>query len=309
MITNRYRLMALQYALLDIFADAPFQGTQIPVVVVDEGELSDQQKTAIASEFQQTETVFLELTSVDSRVSVFSGKGKVAFGAHTILAASYIAYERKLTEDKGSYASYKLQQNSEVIDCFIDQADSGPGAIQFSRSLKPVIDRYTPPAGRIAEALQLDEKHIAFSKYRPMVVSIDHPILIVPVTRVEHVLQARPNASVWTELLADTYATEMFLFAPGSITGSSEFHGRLLNPDLARGVFPPIGGVMPEFVAYLAEQENTAPGTHTFSIDRGSEDTRKSVLRVEFDKRPGKSTQCRIGGNVIKMGVGTLLYP
>jgi len=35
---------------------------------------------------------------------------------------------------------------------------------------------------------------------------------------------------------------------------------------------------------------------------------RKSILHAEFDKKPGKEVKCRIGGNVIKMGVGELLY-
>ena len=65
---------------------------------------------------------------------------------------------------------------------------------------------------------------------------------------------------------------------------------------------------MPEFIAYLAEQGETAPGTHTLSVDRGSHETRKSILHAEFDKRPGKEVRCRIGGNVIKMGTGSLLY-
>jgi len=36
--------------------------------------------------------------------------------------------------------------------------------------------------------------------------------------------------------------------------------------------------------------------------------TCKSILHAEFDKKPGKEVKCRIGGNVIKMGVGELLY-
>lgn len=40
------------------------------------------------------------------------------------------------------------------------------------------------------------------------------------------------------------YTSQLFLFAPGSITGQPQFHGRLLNLDLGRDVFPPIGGRM-----------------------------------------------------------------
>ncbi|MCG8394786.1 MAG: PhzF family phenazine biosynthesis protein [Pseudomonadales bacterium] len=298
--------MALDYALLDVFAGVPFQGTQIPVVMLD-ADASDASKMAIASEFQQTETVFIEPGS-NELATVFNGKGRRLFGAHTILAASYVAHEMGLSKDEGRFASFLLKQNDKLIESFIDKGEEVPGSIQFARVLTPTIDRYTPEIPRLAAALNIDEKHISFSKYKPMVVSVDTPTLIVPFTRPEHVLAASLNAERWGELFGDVYTSELFLFAPGSITGETEFHGRLLNPNLPRDVFPPIGNVMPEFIAYLAEQEETAPGTHTFSVDRGSPDTRKSILHAEFDKKPGREVRCRIGGNVIKMGMGKLLY-
>lgn len=301
--------MALAYSLLDVFADSPFQGIQIPVVLLNGQKLSDAHKQAIASEFQQTETVFIDTAAKAEPASVFNSKGPCLFGAHTILAASYMAYEKGLVQDQGDYSTFTMTQQKQPIESFIDNAADGPGAIQFSRTLMPSIDRYTPEIPKLAAALNTDERHISFSKYKPMVISVDRPVLIIPFTRPEHVLAASLNPERWADLAGHVYTSQLFLFAPGSITGQSQFHGRLLNLDLGRDVFPPIGGVMPEFIAYLAEQADTAPGTHTFSMDRGSETTRKSILHAEFDKRPGKEVRCRIGGHVIKMGVGELLYP
>ncbi|MES3041771.1 MAG: PhzF family phenazine biosynthesis protein [Pseudomonadota bacterium] len=301
--------MALAYSLLDVFADSPFQGVQVPVVSINGHTLSDEQKQALASEFQQTETVFIDAGSKSNPVSVFNSKGPCLFGAHTILAASYIAYEKGLVTDEGKYSTLSFTQQKQVIDSFIDNAEDGPGAIQFSRTLTPTIDHYTPKIPQLAAMLNTDERHISFSKYKPMVVSVDHPVLIIPFTRPEHVLAASLNAERWADLAGHVYTPQLFLFAPGSITGQTQFHGRLLNFELGRGALPPIGSVMPEFIAYLAEQAETPPGTHTFSIDRGSQTTRKSILHAEFDKRPGREVRCRIGGHVIKMGTGELLYP
>ena len=302
--------MTLEYALLDVFADAPFQGTQIPVVNSAGRVLDEATRKAIASEFQQTETVFIEPESAVP-ASVYNSRGPQRFGAHTILAASFMAYELGLSKAEGSFASFVLQQETGLIESFIDNSDSNdgkPGNIQFARVLSPTFDRYTPELAGLAAALNTEEKHIAFSKYKPMVVSVDRPTLIVPFTRPEHVIAASLNQERWTELLGDVYTSELFLFAPGSITGGTEFHGRLVNPNLPKDAYPPIGNVMPEFIAYLAEQAETAPGTHTFSVDRGSADSRKSILHAEFDKKPGREVRCRIGGNVIKMGEGKLLY-
>ena len=301
--------MALAYSLLDVFADSPFQGVQVPVISLNGHVLSDEQKQALASEFQQTETVFIDAAAKGDPASVFNSQGRCLFGAHTILAASYIAYEKGLVTNEGKYSTLSFTQQKQVIDSFIDNADDGPGAIQFSRTLTPTIDRYTPSVPQLAAMLNTDERHISFSKYKPMVVSVDHPVLIIPFTRPEHVLAASLNAERWADLAGHVYTPQLFLFAPGSITGQTQFHGRLLNFELGRGALPPIGSVMPEFIAYLAEQAETTPGTHTFSIDRGSQTTRKSILHAEFDKRPGREVRCRIGGHVIKMGMGELLYP
>ena len=300
--------MTIQYSLLDVFAESPFQGTQIPVVLPNGKTLSDQAKTTIAGEFHQTETIFIESINNEKVFSVYNEKGKTLFGAHTILAGSFAAHELGLTIDEGNFASFQISQNQQKIDSYIDKSNSDFGSIQFARTLAPTIDRYTPEIKHIAEALSLDEKHISYSKFRPLVVSVDRPILMVPFTKAEHVLNARLNTSGWNNLQSELYTAELFLFAPGTITGTSDFHGRLFHPDLARDFYPPIGGVMPEFIAYLAEQEHTAEGTHTFIVDRGSKDSRKSVVHVEFDKRVGRETKCRIGGKVIKMGSGSLFF-
>ncbi len=142
-----------------------------------------------------------------------------------------------------------------------------------------------------------------------MVISVDHPVLIIPFTKPEHVQATSFNVQRWADLAGHVYTPQLFLFAPGCITGSTQFLGRLINPELGRDVLPPIGNVMPEFIAYLTEQADLADGTHTFAIDRGSDTSRKSILHAEFYKRPGREVRCRIGGHVIKMGVGELLYP
>lgn len=299
--------MSLQYSLLDVFANEPFQGTQIPVIFLGEDNFSEEQKIAIAREFQQTETVFFTNTQ-QKQASVYNTNGMCSFGAHTILAASYMAFEQGLAIDKGNYSSYTLEHQDQKIECFIDRTNQDIGSIQYARALNPTIDRYTPEISKLAAALNTEERHISFSKYKPMVVSVDKPILIIPFTRPEHVIQASIHIERWMALSADIYTSDIFLFAPGSITGTTQFYGRLLNPHLAKDAFPPIGNAMAEFIAYLAQQSETQEGTHTFTIDRGSLTTRQSILQAEFDKHEGREIKCRIGGHIIKMGAGELYY-
>ncbi|ARU58843.1 phenazine biosynthesis-like protein [Oleiphilus messinensis] len=300
--------MPVTFSLLDVFADVPFQGTQIPVVETDDA-LSEDMRTAIAGEFRQTETVFVNRKDIEHPFSVYNHRGPVAFGAHTILAASFVAEKTGLTHDEGSFSVLRLQDEMQQIESFIDKTVQGADSIQYKCLLRPTLDAYTPELSRIAQALQVEEKHFTYSRYKPLLVSVDHPILIVPLTKPEHILAANLVKAQWASLLSDIYASEILLFSPGSISGMTDFHGRLINPYLAQDDYPPIGSAVPEFIAYLAQLPETAEGTHTFSIDRGSLNTRKSVIHAEFDKRKGKETQCRIGGRVIKVGEGRLLVP
>ena len=298
--------MAIQYFLLDVFADSAFQGTQIPVVIV-ESPLPTEFKTSIAGEFKQTETVFIEPNNTACPCTVYNAEGPTFFGAHTTLAAAYMAEELNLSTKEAHYSSFTFTDNSRVIHTFIDQSSENHTTVQYSRTLTPTIDICTPDPHRVAEALSFDVKHMQYSKYQPAVVSIEQATLMIPVTKPEHVLAAKLKNDQWSMLLADVYAKNIFLFAPGSITGKTHFHGRLLNPSISAAEFPPIGSVMPEFIAYLCSQKQTPIGTLALSIDRGTPETRKSIIHIEMDNQPKKPITCRIGGKVIKIGNGTLL--
>ena len=72
---------------------------------------------------------------------------------------------------------------------------------------------------------------------------------------------------------------------------------------------PPVGAALPAFAAYLAEQPSTRQGTYTFTVERGFDATRKSLLHAEMDKKPGKGLKLRVGGSVVSVTSGTLHLP
>ena len=300
--------MNINYHLYDVFADAPFAGTPIAVVSANT-PLDDQTKIKIAAEFGYSETVFYDRANSVSPFSVYNPKGKTRFGAHTTLAAAQQAFELGLGHQVGSYSEYNLQDSGLSIDTYLDSTSTADEKlILFARHFDFTTDRFVPELSRIAEALTIDVKHLSYSRYKPRLVSVDSPVLVVPVTRPEHVLSARLDPKQWSSLLAEVYANSILLIAPGSISGNSDFHGRLITPQQDAAACPPIGSVLPEFIAFLCCHENTASGTHTTSIDRGSHESRESVIHIEFDYRGGNQAKCRVGGKVILMAEGQFVY-
>lgn len=72
---------------------------------------------------------------------------------------------------------------------------------------------------------------------------------------------------------------------------------------------PPIASAMPAFSAYLCAHDHIKQGAHTFVIDRGSMDKRKSVLNIEMDNKLEETLTIRVGGPAMITAEGTLLAP
>ena len=300
--------MEISYLLYDVFADAPFAGTQIAVVTAD-STIDEHLKIQIAAEFGYSETVFYDQTKPDSPFSVYNRQGKTSFGAHTTIAAAQKAFDLGLGNKAKDYSGYQLKDGNLSVDTFLDSNRAAEDRLTlFARHFDFTTDRFVPEQSRIAEALRIDVKHLSYSRYKPRLVCVDTPVLVVPVTRPEHVLSARLDSSLWTSLLSEIYASSILLIAPGSIGGRADFHGRLIAPKFEASACPPIGSVIPEFIAYLSTNEDTPKGTHSMSIDRGSPDSRQSLIHIEFDYRGGTQAKCRIGGKVILMAEGRFVY-
>lgn len=299
--------MKLPFRIYDVFAESPFEGTQIAVVLSDQ-ELEESVKTKLVSEFNHSDTVFVNQGDKNSPFSVYNEKGKTTFGAHTTLAAAQTAHDLNMSRSVGKYFEFDLKDSERTVNTFIDNAPPKDALVLFSRHFDFTIDQYVPELSNIAQALSVDVKHLSYSRYKPRMVSVDAPVLVVPMTKPEHVIGAQLDNKQWSSLLSEIYASYILLIAPGSITGKADFHGRLIHPGLKPKEYPPIGSVIPEFISYLCSCEETSSGTHSVTIDRGSYESRQSLLHTEFDFRGGQQAKCRIGGKVILMSEGSFVY-
>ncbi len=103
-------------------------------------------------------------------------------------------------------------------------------------------------------------------------------------------------------------ANEILLFSAQTDISHSNFHARLLGPNIGIHEDPTIASAMPAFAGYLRAHEHIKQGTHTFVIDRGSLDKRKSVLNIEMDNKQEETLTIRVGGPATITGEG-ILYP
>ncbi|MBF8270315.1 MAG: PhzF family phenazine biosynthesis protein [Gammaproteobacteria bacterium] len=89
----------------------------------------------------------------------------------------------------------------------------------------------------------------------------------------------------------------------------SNFHARLVGPNIGMHEDPPIGSAMAAFTGYLCAHEHIKQGTHTFVIDRGNVTTRRSVLNIEMDHKGEEELTIRVGGPAVMVSAGSMDLP
>ena len=304
--------MQYKYYIADVFTEEPFNGAQIAVFPNADG-LDQIKMQLLASELNLSETAFIFSPANGTgkrRMRIFTPHAEIDFAGHPIIAVRHVLASIGEVKLEQEYTPLKQEQNIGVIDVNITQKDGKPVLIQFSMETKPVIDRFVPKEEQIAEVLSLIEADIDNKKFNPLLVYSDQSYLIVPVKTYSAVRAAKFNFSAWSQSMAPAcIANEILLFSTQTDISHSNFHARLLGPNIGIHEDPPIASAMPAFTGYLCAHDHIKQGTHTFVIDRGSLDKRKSVLNIEMDNKQEENLTIRVGGPAVITGEGTLLIP
>ena len=303
--------MSHTYYTADVFTQTTFQGAQIAVFPAA-ANFDDEQMSLIARELNLSETVFVSPGEKDDhfKLRIFTPLKEISFAGHPVLATAKALVEDGLITLSGGKASVCFQQKAGDLSVNIDQREGEPLFVQFSLSSDPVIDRYTPRASELAALLSIDESEIDTHTFQTRLVSVDLPYLILPLKSQAAVRKARFDMKAWSQSSAPAMAAqEILVFSNKTDNTDTDFHARLLGPSIGVHEDPPIGSAMPCFTGYLGSHDAIREGTYTFIIDRGTFETRRSVLAIEMDNHADKATALRVGGNVVLVSKNSLLLP
>ncbi len=301
--------MSYRYYIADVFTQELFGGAQIAVLPEAEG-LSDAQMQSIAEELSLTETVFVTRSGSDQsfKTRIFTPKKELDFAGHPIIAAAYIlAYSGRIDVPAG-ITKVVFEQNSGSVEINISMADDKPAFVQFTRKVSSVIDHFAPTDEELAAFLTINSTDLDHLKYTPRLVSCGAPYLIVPLWNYQSVRNARFNFNAWSQSIApQTAAQEILLFSPKTPYSNADFNLRLLGPNIGIYEDSPVGNAIPAFASYLCSFEFTRQGTYTFSVDRGDDKNRRSVLNIEMDNKGEELLPLRVGGEAVIFAEGDIL--
>jgi trans-2,3-dihydro-3-hydroxyanthranilate isomerase len=304
--------MKYSYYIADVFTQRIFNGAQIAVFPHADG-LEAETMAKIARELNLSETVFIFHHPEQAnrrRMRIFSPLAELDFGGHPVIAAGYVLGICGDIELSTSVTPVIFEQNAGAIEANISSTNGQPSFVQFSRTVKPLVDHFAPSDGELAQFLSIAQSELDHKKYSPRLVSCGFPYLVVPVWNYDTVRRARFNYAAWSQSIApQTAAQEIMLFAPKSPNPDADFNVRLLGPRIGIHQDPPVGSAMPALCAYLCSFDHTQKGTHAFSVERGDDKTRRSVISLEMDNKREESLNIRIGGYAVLVAEGCIQLP
>ena len=304
--------MEYQYYMADVFTNTVFNGAQV-AVFPDAGSLTKDQMAVLARELNLSESVFVvpaESAEVTRRLYTFSPEGELDFAGHPLIAAAFVLASCGEIELTGSNTRVVLEQNFGVIEVNISSNQGKPDFVQFTRQFSSIVDRFAPTDTELARILSIETSHIDGKTYMPRLVFCGAPYLVVPIHDYETVRSAKFNFDAWSQSIApQTTAQEILLFSAKNPHNDADFNVRLVGSNIGLHKDPPVGSAMPAFAAYLCSHEHVREGTYTFTVDRGDDQHRRSVLNLEMDKKGEQSLTLRIGGEAVMVAQGSIQEP
>ena len=304
--------MQYKYYIADVFTNQPFNGAQIAVFPYADG-LDQAQMQLLARELNLSETAFVFSPTngtAKRRIRIFTPYSEIDFAGHPIIAVGHVLASIGELKLEQKHTPLLIEQNIGTIEASVTQDEGKPSLVQFSMETEPVVDRFVPADKEIASVVSLDESDIDNSKFQSRLVFTEQSYLVVPIKTYTAIRNAKFDYNTWSQSIAPTcMAKEILLFSKQTDVRHSNFHARLLGPEIGVNDDPPIGSAMPAFTGYLCDHDHIKEGTHTFVIDRGFATTRKSVLNIEMDNKKNESLEVRVGGPAVMVGEGIMTIP
>lgn len=304
--------MQLAYYTADAFTNETFQGAQI-AVLPESGDLDTVQMQNIAAEFNLSETVFITAVEESQKIyaRAFSPRAEVPVFGHPLVAAAHVAAASGLLSLPDGTHDLEINCNEEAIELAIKVENGLPQQVQYAVSVCPRVDRFVPTRSELAAILNLSVDDLeAPDNLRPLLVACPRPYLVLALKNRQAVRRAKFDFGSWSDSSAPSMlAQEILLVATDAQEQTADFHGRLVGPEIGVNEDPPVGAALPALAAWLCEHDHIRSGTYPFAVERGSRDTRHSLLHVEMDNLGKESLRLRIGGSAVVVCEGRITLP
>ncbi|MEV0128711.1 PhzF family phenazine biosynthesis protein [Dactylosporangium sp. NPDC050688] len=305
--TETQSFPGVDFVYVDVFASTPLTGAPLTLVTDADG-LTDVQMRAVAREFNQSETTFVQRSPVPGatrRLRSFTPTGEEVFGAgHNALGAwLWLASSGRLGP-AGQDATFTQHIGEDVLPVHV-RHDGGRTVVAMEQS-PPVFGAVVADRAGLAAALGLREDDLVPD--RPaQVVNTGAGHLLVPVRDRAAVDRAAPDAARLTAALREVGGEGCYLYTGDTIDQEATAYARFFNPAMGIWEDPATGTAAGPLAAQLVAGGVVVPagtGEATVVVEQGHSMGRPSRITVTV-----AGSRIQVSGSGLVVARGTIALP
>jgi trans-2,3-dihydro-3-hydroxyanthranilate isomerase len=280
--------MSRTYFITEVFADGAYSGNQLATVIDTEG-LDTAEMQQIARAFNFAETTFYsggsEANGFDVRI--FTPATELPFAGHPTLGTAFLIRKHIVRFD-----TPRLVLNLKVGPIGVNFA---PDGVIWMRQNAPEFGEVIEPE-RVAAMIGLDVSALD-GGFAPQVVSTGLPFLIVPLTGMAALKQARP--------VSGAFPHGILMFCSEAYRSGHDLAARMFAPDLGVAEDAATGSANGCLAAYCAEHAYTGEHDIDLVVGQGFEIGRPSRLHLRASRQDTFIVE--VGGQVNLVAKGDWL--
>jgi len=280
-----------KFYVVDVFAEKKYAGNQL-AVVRNAKFLSKETMQRIAREMNFSETTFIltdEKKGGGYDVRIFTPKKEVPFAGHPTLGTAFIIIQREIAKE----CVKEIVLNLKVGKIPLSFSYRGKDAdILWMKQMKPTFGKILNPS-RIAQILNLDLEDLD-TGFPVQEVSTGLPFIIVPLRTLRALKQCRLNKEKFFELIKETEAKLILIFAPETYNSQNHLNVRVFADYVGVPEDPATGSANGCLAGYLVNCRYFGRGRINIRVEQGYEIGRRSLLLLRAEEKDGNTDKKRI---------------
>ncbi len=291
------------FHIVDVFAERPYAGNQLAVVVGADG-MSARTMQQIAAETNYSETTFVDTAREGDdgyRVRIFTPAREIAFAGHPILGTAWVVRHHVAPEE-----SLPVRLNLAVGQVPVTFETPAGGAEVAWFLAPPVVSGATCAPERIATTVGVSPDDIDTQAPVQQFAAGSTAAIIVPLRSLDALRRSRLDLQAFAPLASAGYPPLIYLFCRQTHHSRNDLCARFFFE--AHGVRedPATGNGAAFLGAYLLQHRLFSESRLDLRIEQGYEIRRPSLVRLRA-RMVGGTPEVRVGGHVISTVRGELL--
>jgi trans-2,3-dihydro-3-hydroxyanthranilate isomerase len=292
----------IPFVILDVFATGRYTGNQL-AVCLDAGDLTDLQMQQIAREINFSESTFVtdsEPVHGGYNTRIFTPTTELPFAGHPTLGTAFVI-QQELIRQRVERVNLNYKVGQIPVDLqYIDDRPSLLWMHQQQPQFYPALNVETLAAVIGVNPADIDVR------YPIEPVSTGLPFIIIPLTNLAAVSQAKLNLDLYDRVVANLPAQAILIFCPETIDSQRHLHVRVFTECFGVPEDPATGSANGCLAAYLTKHLYFGSSNIDITVEQGVEMGRSALLYLRAQSTHDLYS-ISVGGRVIKIATGEFI--